>query len=1147
MTNQHSPLRLRRQHGSFTTTLGSFLLSSAITLAGFAQATPPPSSPPPADDALVLSPFEVRADLDTGYLATSAQSGTRLRTDLKDIASSISVVTKDFMNDIGAKDLESLLVYTLGTEVGGINGNFSDAGVVSNPNGNEVDYDAAFASAMPSTRVRGLTTADVSRDFFITSIPGDNYNVERVEISRGPNAMLFGLGSPSGIINYSLAKADLTRRKTEVEHRTDMYGTQRGALDHNHVLKRDVLALRLNTMWEKQYYRVEEAFEEDRRISLTATFRPFKHTTLRASAEMGEIESNKPEIRPPTDAYTQWWSMGRPTYNPATGVASMLGTPAPGWPAPVVNGAFAVTGSNALAAGRAGNSNYVSGQIGPITPAQRQMILVYNDPNSSTPSLGLPGQPDVVGMRGGNINFFRVGPTGALVTDQMRGLREMNRILNNVFHSDDITFGFWKATQITDPAIFDFYHHMLHGPNKYEWADFDSYNITLEQRFLEGKAGVEVAFNRETLDNGSAMALDSVISGYTLRVDINTHLPNGQPNPNFGRPFTTGYSRFSVRAYDRDAARATAYYDLDLRKVRDGRLGRFLGRHMLTGTHTRLDNVTQTQNNNFVFNSGTDYSLAARGQITTASSAGRGAPILRYVGPSVADSTTPVTGAFAIPTGQWPAHGTTVPLLWYNEPPNANAPIGTWETRDFTLFSASRQNAENVRRFAAATREKINSSVAIAQSYWLEGKLVSTVGFRRDEVETFNAGAPPGNAALGTVIINDTFVPRPVTKQTEESFNWGIVAHAPDFIQRRLPWGTELSAFYNKSDNFRPAGQRYNIAGAPIPAETGETREYGAMISTFNGKFVLRMAKYETTSGLSSSLVSGLVTPLNNVSDTVDNVQSANLLGLNANNPAGLAAWNEFYNGPVGQMIRETFRFRETGTDVQHDRRSGEVVATADVLSKGTEFELVYNPLRNWRLSVNVAKAEAIRTQVATELRDLVFNTLIPLSAGPAGQLRSSETNEAVNFAGNVRTSIYNQLVASISEEGAPTPELRKWRWNAVTNYSFTEGRLKGFGLGGGVRWQDKVAIGYPVIVHPDFGNVSDVRHPHYGPTETNYDAWVSYGRKFRHFNWRVQLNVQNIGIGNELIPVNAQPDGSIAGWRVRPAQTWTLRNTLSF
>jgi hypothetical protein len=73
------------------------------------------------------------------------------------------------------------------------------------------------------------------------------------------------------------------------------------------------------------------------------------------------------------------------------------------------------------------------------------------------------------------------------------------------------------------------------------------------------------------------------------------------------------------------------------------------------------------------------------------------------------------------------------------------------------------------------------------------------------------------------------------------------------------------------------------------------------------------------------------------------------------------------------------------------------------------------------------------------------------------------------------------------------------------------------------------------------------VRNPYYAPSETNYDAWVGYRRKFAKFNWSIQLNVRNIGVGNELIPVSAQPDGSIAGWRIAPSQSWTLRNTFTF
>jgi outer membrane receptor for ferric coprogen and ferric-rhodotorulic acid len=305
------------------------LIAFGLSCSAEAQQVNPASAPAPAakdEETLVLSPFQVNAEQDTGYLASTAQSGTRLRTELKDIASSISVVTKDFMNDIGATDLGGLLVYTLGTEVNGVGGNFSDAGTVANPSGNETDYDGAFANAGPSTRVRGLTSADMSRDFFITSIPLDGYNTDRVEISRGPNAMLFGLGSPAGIINNSLITANLRTRKSTVELRTDKYGSFRTALDHNQVLVRDKFALRVATVYEDNQYKIEEAWRRNKRAFLTGTYRPFRNTTIRVAGEIGAVDSNMPETRPPYDAYTFWWEAGRPVWDPNTNTGRTLGT-----------------------------------------------------------------------------------------------------------------------------------------------------------------------------------------------------------------------------------------------------------------------------------------------------------------------------------------------------------------------------------------------------------------------------------------------------------------------------------------------------------------------------------------------------------------------------------------------------------------------------------------------------------------------------------------------------------------------------------------------------------------------------------------------------------------------------------------------------
>ena len=48
-----------------------------------------------------------------------------MRTDLPDIASSVSVVTEQFLRDTGATNSNHLLAYTPGTEVAGLRGSFA--------------------------------------------------------------------------------------------------------------------------------------------------------------------------------------------------------------------------------------------------------------------------------------------------------------------------------------------------------------------------------------------------------------------------------------------------------------------------------------------------------------------------------------------------------------------------------------------------------------------------------------------------------------------------------------------------------------------------------------------------------------------------------------------------------------------------------------------------------------------------------------------------------------------------------------------------------------------------------------------------------------------------------------------------------------
>ncbi|MCO5761143.1 MAG: hypothetical protein NHG36_06485, partial [Chromatiaceae bacterium] len=59
------------------------------------------------------------------------------------------------------------------------------------------------------------------------------------------------------------------------------------------------------------------------------------------------------------------------------------------------------------------------------------------------------------------------------------------------------------------------------APNRYGLvAGFVEFGEALEQHFLKRTAGIEVAFDRQRLDQGNVLPLSSA-SAYSVRVDIN--------------------------------------------------------------------------------------------------------------------------------------------------------------------------------------------------------------------------------------------------------------------------------------------------------------------------------------------------------------------------------------------------------------------------------------------------------------------------------------------------------------------------------------------------------------------------------------------------------------------------------------------------
>src|SRR5688572_888366 len=82
-------------------------------------ATPPSDSAPAADDEIVqLSPFDVSSSSDDRYRAGDAISAVRVRSALIDTPSSISVVTREMMNDLAPNRVFDVARYVAGVQEG---------------------------------------------------------------------------------------------------------------------------------------------------------------------------------------------------------------------------------------------------------------------------------------------------------------------------------------------------------------------------------------------------------------------------------------------------------------------------------------------------------------------------------------------------------------------------------------------------------------------------------------------------------------------------------------------------------------------------------------------------------------------------------------------------------------------------------------------------------------------------------------------------------------------------------------------------------------------------------------------------------------------------------------------------------------------
>jgi len=162
------------------------------------------------------------------HLYTDQINSLKAPTPIIDVPQSLSIVTAEDISERGFTSIGQIVDYTPGV----------------NTSQGEGHRDAVVFRGVRSTA-----------DFYIDGVRDDVqyyrslYNLEQVEILRGPNALLFGRGGTGGLLNRVTKKAEIGEQFTGYAASIDTFGAFDVNLDSNFEIS-DTAAFRVNAYYE---------------------------------------------------------------------------------------------------------------------------------------------------------------------------------------------------------------------------------------------------------------------------------------------------------------------------------------------------------------------------------------------------------------------------------------------------------------------------------------------------------------------------------------------------------------------------------------------------------------------------------------------------------------------------------------------------------------------------------------------------------------------------------------------------------------------------------------------------------------------------------------------------------------------------------
>ncbi len=1125
-----------------------------------------PSAPGTKEEVLKLSPFEVVADT-TGYFQSNTMSGTRLNTKIEDLGQSITVMTKDQMTDFAMLDVNDVFDYMASTE-----GTNSYSQFDTDRTGAVVDQ----VSLSPNTanRVRGIGSANIAFNNIATTgrVPVDPLWLDSLELSRGPNANIFGLGNASGTVNQVPATANLSRDFSRVELRGDDYGGWRSSIDLNRILLRGKLAARASYAYQHTGFIRKPSGQDSRRLSVQVKARPFKNTTISASWYHYTNAAVRPNFTTPRDYFTAWIESGQPGWNPVTRLVT-------------------------LANGQVYGNGNVLGSTTPYSAAPTAFITGGAE-NRSMFQIGAPGEASYWSMtRYTSGALASTDPFGATAT----GIGLLTTGSSDTYTATQQPLYNSVARPIDDRSIYDWTGINLAGNSK-AWDNVNTYLVQLDQMILntaKQTLAFQGTFMREDakrLEN-QPMGPASVNSNVgQLQVDVNRVYLDGTTNPYFGRPYLRSNEPFlRDRPWLWDTARAQAVYRLDFTQdkgwtkwlgtqqvlgyyeYKDQQNRQYAYRHSALGTNTgwqqKYIGLNTPLGNRTQSNVSTAYPIAP----------GNYARINEqyYVGNTVG-------GGIQYAPSYFP-EGSSVAYVW--------GPASTTMIKDLSAIGWT--PSPDGGGGGASLEEIVKTTGGVLQSSFLNDRLVGTFGLREDKVYDRNAPLATLTPDLRAYDFDssDQWVPdwRPAQGRTK---SLSVVARPfrdLKFLQSHANTGSGLSRLlaeavsglsftYNKSDNFIAQGPAYDLFLHQLPNQTGTSKDLGLWVTLLDGKLSIRYNHFETKqlnlrNGDISTMAQRIMRYEGFIANDAWNLRSQVTAWLNGLGTGGTAT-----NEQIAAAIKMPI---EQYDGLQTIAANGTYAAVMDAESKGHELEINFNPTRNWTVSASVTKTTAINTAAGSAVDDYIaarmpiwtaledprftrttqtlngVTTAISapnLPTGATGHLLwwnilgtpfstvagyNATNSAATNFASNVDApmAVFRALI------GRPRPQQREYSVKFNTKYNLAglsdHKILKNMSVGGSLRYSSKGSIGFYGLGYTDGLDLTlpanrilqlDPNRPIYSPSDTYVDRFVTYGTKMfgDKVRARFQLNVKNVGeSGGGLLPTGAFLDGRPSTYRI--------------